>query len=1309
MGRVYRVEHVHTGEVVALKLMGHGTNAVGTADPRPIERFRREARASALIKSENVVRVLDADVSTELSAPYLVMELLDGLDLDAYLRRYGAMPRVEALAVLDATARALSRAHALGIVHRDLKPGNVFLHRVDGRVVPKLLDFGISKFESQEQERADLTADGDIVGTPMFMAPEQAAGGRLEVDGAADVWALGMIAHALLTGKAYFEGSGPRVLSSVLAGPMPAPSARSPSLSASFDAWFFRTCDRDPKGRFTSPIDAVEELGRALGVPRPWDIPFTRYRDLGVVEHAATTIHTPAEPGSKASGFAGERRQVTTLFARIVVRSTSDEEVDPEDIRDALHVFQLAVADLLGSVGNPLNRLMGDGVVVYFGVPRAFGDDAQRAVRTALALVERVQALSRRKQKESGIAVRCHVGVHTGLVVVEGTDAASGARSPGSSPAATLSVVGTAPEVAQSIGRSADPDTVVVSAATQKLVARHFRSVSLVRRELDGGLTTDLFRVDAEERSVAAGRPLSVLEGRDGELAILTQRWEQVTGGDGQVALVTGEAGIGKSRLLAALRDALAPEGVEWLEVGCSPYFQSTALYPLAQLARARAGLSHELAPAEQTEQFCRYLAPQNVGDEAESLLLALLGLPPRPGAPPLNLTPHRQKQKTIDVLLGLFASLARRRPTVFVLDDVHWVDPSTREFMDLLVARAPALGMLAIFTARPEFRHDWGLPSHLAHVPLGRLPRRRVEAMAKAIAGRPLSGALVDQLVKRTDGIPLFIEELLRAVLESGALVVRDDRYELGDVATTHAIPSSLRDSLTARLDVLGEDRAVVQWASLFGRAFTLPELVAVSGVAGEELAPILARVVALDILQERGLAPTVSYTFKHALVREAAYDSLLKPARRQGHARVAEVLLSLDPSLGDREPEVLAHHYAAAGLEVPAAWSCLKAGYKALGASAYVEALSHLERGLALAAEIPDDVLRAEVSVALQSTMGVPLMFTRGYGAVEVEQANAKALELAKASGQKKGLVPVLWGLWIFYHVRAHYRTAYDLSGQLLALTGETETEAADAGDRLCAELARGSTCVLTGRLEESRPRLERAVALFDPALHGHHANVFGQDSGMFAHAMLGWSLSHVGDLEGALAQAERSIDLARPLSHPNTLAFALGMSLATHHFRGDRELGTRRADELVSLCQEQGLPHWLALGVIHRGYWRFRRGDAAGGIDEMREGQRQWALVGARVCNSHWNLLLLEALVAERRWDEALTLLGETDAFVEESDERYFVPELVRVRGEIAAGRGDTAAARTLFEQSLAMAQAHGDLTLAARAKASLARLP
>jgi tetratricopeptide (TPR) repeat protein len=593
-------------------------------------------------------------------------------------------------------------------------------------------------------------------------------------------------------------------------------------------------------------------------------------------------------------------------------------------------------------------------------------------------------------------------------------------------------------------------------------------------------------------------------------------------------------------------------------------------------------------------------------------------------------------------------------------------------------------------------------MPSHLAHLPLGRLPRRRVEAMAMAIAGRPLAGALVDQLVKRTDGIPLFIEELLRAVLESGALVVRDDRYELGDAAATHAIPSSLRDSLTARLDVLGEDRVVVQWASLFGRPFTLLELAALSGVAGDELAPIMARVVALDILQVRGHAPTVSYTFKHALVREAAYESLLKPARRQGHAQVAEVLLSLDPSLADREPEVLAHHYAAAGLELPAAWSYLKAGYKALGASAYVEALDHIERGLALAAGIPDDVQRAEVSVALQSTMGVPLMFTRGYGADEVEQANAKALELAKASGQQRGLVPVLWGLWIFYHVRAHYRTAYDLSGQLLALTAETHTT--DPGDRLCAELARGSTCVLTGRLDESLARLERAVGLFDPALHGHHANVFGQDSGMFAHAMLGWSLSHLGDLEGALVEAELAIEVARPLSHPNTLAFALGMALATHHVRGDGDLGTKLADELVSLCQEQGLPHWLALGVIHRGYWRFRRG----GLDEMREGRRQWALVGARVCNSHWALLVLEALVAERRWDEALALLGETDAFVEESDERYFVPELVRVRGEIAVGRGDAAAARTLFEQSLAVAQAHGDRTLEARAKASLAHL-
>lgn len=1354
IGRVFRVEHVHTGESFALKVLV----AHRGADPTIVERFKREARTPALIKSDHVVKVIDADVAVELDgAPFLVMELLVGVDLEAYLNERGRLPAGEAVAILTQVARALDRAHAIGVVHRDLKPANIFLHQREGEVVVKVLDFGISKLGVNAPSEIAITASGQIMGTPLYMPPEQALG-KTNVGPAADVWAIGMLAFKLLTGKAYWSlGTMAELMAAIVRDPISAPSARERLLSSAFDAWFTRSCEKTPTERWSTAGEQVRELAAALGVAMPEaatlqsaELPFMAMQTLKSPRHAggegargrgeqvspsrprpgfsapADARPAPAEPsvGNAAAGdkqekiaapprsLDGERRQVTVLSCELSVTSLEGDEVDPEDLRDVTSEYHAACAAVLGKMGGPVTQTMGDGLVVYFGYPIALGDDAKRAVTAALEVARACEGINERASKARRVSVSMRAGVHTGLVVT-----ADSIREPD-----PKHVVGQVPQVASRLKRAAPPNGVAISSATHRLVRTSFLCETLPGAEASGASEgkLDLYRVVGPlDPAMEESQGSRVLIGRDSEIGLLVDRWEQAKAGQGQFALVMGEAGLGKSRLVRALRETLHKDpDATWLECKTSPYFDNTQLHPVIELLGRIAQIEREDPVPARLAKVRRMVDKNAAPPETFALLAALLDLPVSDDAALRGLSPQLQKQRTHEAIVSLLHAMGRRSPVILVIEDLHWADPSTLDLLALLVDQSANSQVFALLTARPGFSPAWATRGYVTRLNLTRLTPKRVEALILAITGgKALPANVVADLIQKTDGVPLFVEELTKNMLEAGELEDTGARFEQKANSTLNlSIPGTLRDSLMARLDRLGPAKSTAQLGATIGREFDFEVLSATSSLDAAELAQHLRTLVDSELVHQRGSLPEVRYTFKHALVQEAAYESLTRNARKQIHARVAAVLVARKPELAECEPEVLAHHYAAAGQAFEAAGCLLQAGRRALGRSANAEAIAHFTRALDLLGTAPDSVPRDRLEATIRTLIGVPLMATRGYGAPEVEKTYARALGLKGLQGSQE-MLPVLWGLWIFYHVRGKYETALQIAEQMIQLVEVPALGAARAGMKprergpmVIAHLARGCTSLLLGKLDAARGHLERTMQLYDTVHHRDHAFAYGQDSSMFAGTMLSWTLWLQGYPDNALTTAQESIRHAKTLDHANSIGFAIGMTAALHQYRGDVRAAREMANEGVAFCGEQGLPHWLALARIIRGWAQVQDGDGNVqlGLADMLEGRATWRAIGARVADSHWDCMIAETLIGAGRLDEAREVLVATHAFVEESGESSFDAEIRRLEGELALAKGDQSLAEARFREAIALAETGAARSLELRAATSLARL-
>jgi TOMM system kinase/cyclase fusion protein len=1011
---------------------------------------------------------------------------------------------------------------------------------------------------------------------------------------------------------------------------------------------------------------AVDEDGRVLvwtggagATPAPVLTP-------GLSGPSDRQVDLPADVTPRPAGARipeAERRQLTVLFCDLVDSTALANRLDPEEWREVVRAYQSTCAEVIQRFEGHIAQYLGDGLLIYFGYPLAHEDDAQRAVRAALGMVDALGQLNARLVGEWGIQVAVRVGIHTGLVVVG--EMGAGARH-------ESLALGETPNVAARLQDLAAPDSVVISATTFRLIQGLFECQELGPQTLKGVTTPVLvYRVIGESGAqsrleVAGPTGLTPLVGREQEVGLLLERWTQVKEGGGQVVLLSGEAGIGKSRLVQVLKDHVAHEPHLRWECRCSPYYQNSAFYPLIELWHRVLRLTSEDSPDEKLRKLEEALAPYHVSlPEVVPWFAALLSLPLPDRYPPLSLSPQRQKQKTLEAVLRVLQALAARQPVLFIVEDLHWGDPSTLELLSLLIDQGQTVRILTLLVFRPEFHPPWGFCAHVTPLTLVRLPQHQTEVMVTRVArGKGLPAEVRRQIVAKTDGVPLFVEELTKMVLESSLLQERDDRYELRGPLPPLAIPTTLQDSLMARLDRLAPVKEVAQLGAILGRAFPYELLRAVAPQDEATLQYALARLVEVELLYQRGVPPRATYIFKHVLIQEAAYQSLLKSRRQHYHQRIAQVLAEQFPEMAETQPELFAHHYTEAGLSEQAIGYWQRAGQRAIERSANVEAISHLTKGLELLKTLPDTPERLQQELLLQTTLGPALMATQGYGAPEVERVYARALELCRQVGESPQLFPVLAGLRRFHLVRGELQMALEVGEQFLSLAQRAQ----DPALLLEAHSALAITLLFLGEFAPAREHADQGMALYDPQQHRVHAFFYGPHPGVVCLSYAAWALWFLGYPDKALERSHESLTLARGLSHPHSLVYALHHATLIPQLRREGKAAKELAEAVITLSTEQEYPFWIAAGTIMRGWALAEQGQAEEGMAQIRQGMTAKRATGTRLAWPYWLALLAEACWRAGKADEGLTALTEALAAVHRSGERSYEAEVYRLKGEL-----------------------------------------
>jgi predicted ATPase len=815
----------------------------------------------------------------------------------------------------------------------------------------------------------------------------------------------------------------------------------------------------------------------------------------------------------------------------------------------------------------------------------------------------------------------------------------------------------------------------------------------------------------ARSRLEAAGSSgLTPLVGREQEIALLRERWGQVKEGSGQVVLLSGEAGIGKSRLAQVLMEHVAAEPQTWLTpCQCSPYHQHTALYPLIELLeRVALRFAREEAPEQKLRKLEGFVVQYGLSlAEAMPLFAALLSVPLPAEYAPLTVSPERQKQQTLHALLTILLRIAAQQPVLLVMEDLHWVDPSTLEFLSLLVDQGPTARILTLLTFRPDFRPSWTGRAYLTQMALPRLPRRQAVEMTGRVAhDKALPSEVVEQVVAKTDGVPLFVEELTRMVLESGLLQAREDRYELAGPLPPLAIPATLHDSLMARLDRLATVKALAQLGATLGREFAYALLQAVSPWDEGTLQQGLHQLVAAEFLYQQGLPPQATYRFKHALIQDAAYQSLLKSTRQQHHQRIAQVLEARFPELCETQPELLAHHYTEAGLTEPAIAYWQQAGEHASERSAPLEAISHCTTGIALLQTLPETPARTQHAVTLHLALGAALQTAKGYAAPEVEQAYTQAYAWCQQVGETPALVPVLWGLLRFYNIQPQLHRARELGDTLLRLAQRAD----DPALAVLAHSALGFTWFCLGALPAARPHLEAGIACYTPDQRRAPVFRMGQDPGVACRLYAALTLWALGYPAQALARVHEALALAHALAHPFSLAYAQCLAAYVSQCCRDVSAVHEQAEACVALSTAQGFSYWAAQGTILRGWALALQGQGEAGMMQIRQGIACFRATGAALLVPYFCTLLAD--VADRLGHPAagLQALAEAHTLVEQQEARWWEAEIARLRGVVLLRQPGTppAEAEACFQRALDVARRQEAKSLELRAAMSLARL-
>lgn len=973
-----------------------------------------------------------------------------------------------------------------------------------------------------------------------------------------------------------------------------------------------------------------------------------------------------ADAGNSARNAAteAERRQLTVMFCDIVGSTPLAQRLDPEDMREVIRNFQDCCTEAVGHFDGFVAHYMGDGVLAYFGYPRAHEDDAERAIRAAMRTVECIA-----DPAAGGEPIQVRLGIATGLVVV--------GDIVGSGSAQQEAVTGNTPNLAARLQAQAQPNTILISATTRRLAGGAFRYEDMGLATLKGlDHPERIWRVLEDARlpsrfDAAKSEGLTPLVGREQEIGVLLDRWHLANEGEGQAVLLSAEPGIGKSRIASAVRDRIAHQRHTLIQCQCSPYHNSSVLHPILEYLERRASFVQGDSVGEKLRKLEELCAECSSSPAAASELLgAALLLPLGERSPAARMSAPRQKEETIKLLAALLVFPSANAPVLLVVEDAHWADPSTLAVLDLVLDRIRATRVLVLLTFRPEFDSRWADYAHVTSIALNRLSRNQSVAVVHRVAhGADLSDELIQQIVDKTDGVPLFVEELTKAVLESAATRERAEGAGSGQPLASTDIPATLRDSLMARLDRLGGGKEIAQIGSVFGREFEYRLIAAVTQIPDAVLAAGLAQLTSAGLLYSRGEPPAATYSFKHALIQDAAYESLLKTRRQQLHGSAAEAIERNFPELCSAQPELVARHYTLGARPERAIPYWLRAGERARDRSANAEALAHFNKGLELVRQLPstDSAIRAEIQ--LLTGLGPVIQATTGVASRQCEELYNQARGLCERVGDSEGLFAVLVNLWLLTTQRGRLDSAEKLSHELFA----TATARGEPDLIMQAHHAAWATHFFRGEFAAVAAAVDSGCGLYRPERHGDHKFIYGGHDpipcGLVFKGLASW---FGGNYAAGTATCAASIQCARELEHPFTLALATAYANRIHYFEGQLDLLAAHSEELIELCERERFPLWLAFGTVQHGYALVQNGDE-GGLKLIESGISLQQRTGSTL-----NLPFHMSLLAQAQWrlgrkHDALNSLAGAIDLSDDHHEGWSESELHRVNGEFLRQMG------------------------------------
>jgi class 3 adenylate cyclase/predicted ATPase len=1048
----------------------------------------------------------------------------------------------------------------------------------------------------------------------------------------------------------------------------------------------------------------LEKLGVLLGHRRKM---LRAIAELKIVDKAPPTPDNAASapPPASAKMDTAERRQVTVMFSDLVGSTALSARMDPEDLREVISAYQKCVADTVQRFGGFVAKYMGDGVLVYFGYPQAHEDDSERAVRAGLELVAAVTAL------KTPTPLKTRVGIATGMVVV-GDLIGSGA-------AQEQTVVGETPNIAARLQGMAEPNTVVIAESTRRLLGNLFDLQDLGAQDLKGlgghvRAWVALRPAPVESRFEALhGSGLTELVGREEELDLVLRRWSRTKTGEGQVLLLSGEPGIGKSRLTAALLERLATETHTRLRYFSSPQHTDSALYPIIGQMERAAGLARDDPPQAKLDKLDAVLALGSASVQDATLFAEMLSLTNDGRYPSLALTPQQRRQRTMEALTAQVEALSRPNPVLMIFEDAQWADPTSLEVLGRAVDRIRTLRVLLVVTFRPEFAPPWIGQPHVTPLTVNRLTQRDIAAMIDRIVGnKELPASIRQDIVERTDGIPLFVEEMTKAVLEAESEGAAEHAIAAIPSPTT-AVPASLHASLMARLDRLGPGKELAQIAATIGREFSHALLAAAASKPDAEFNSALERLVAAGLLFRQGVAPHANYLFKHALVQDAAYGTLLREPRRALHARIAETLESQFAEIAENQPELLARHCTEAGQIEKAAGLWGRAGQRSLERSATVEAVAQLTRALDQIGVLPaTPALRSE-EIKIQVGLTNALMHAKGYAAPETKASVERArtlIDRAEALGEPPEdpllLFSVLYGFWVANYIEFNGDTLRDLAMRFLTLAEKQDT----TGPLIVGHRLMGTAFFSTGDPAKARTHLDRAIALYDPGKHRLLATRFGQDLRVVILSYRSLALWSLGYPNAAVVDSDQALKDAHEIGHPVTLVYALWHAAWTRWECKNYAKSSAFLDETIALADEKGAIFWKALATVGRGCVFAFTGDASKAIQVITSGIIAYRSTGATVFVPYFFSCLAWAYAELGQFDDAWRCVGEAMTAVETTKETWWEPEVHCIVGEISlkSPKPDAPKAEVHFKRALAVAREQQAKSWELRAAMSMARL-